>query len=550
MSNQPQGVTDIPMNWKEEKDLLQIQDYLDGLKEFICTCQTPFSIAVQGDWGTGKTSVLNYIKTELESEESNALPVYFNTWQYSQFNMSQNLYLAFFASLLNAVSSEDNLAGLGVRVKKFMASALKNTISVGMKMSRDEVDALTDSLLETYNKDIAEISEFHDYFADFIEKELKKKGKARLVIFVDDLDRLEPNVAVGLLEVIKLFADVKQCVFVMAIDYDVVVQGVRQKYSNDIPLSKCRSFFDKIIQLSFRMPVEHYDLEKLVEKHLDGIVGKEFYTTLTEFIIHTIGRNPRAFKRMINSFLLIKSIYQKKNLEDVDFAALFCCLCIQNSSEETYTLLLSDGFWEDVGESLLSDSGITQEEVEQSMKGLYPQPGRIDADMVAKGKEILTVLPNVVNALYHNKEKGMQRMQELLRESSITALNATVGFTSKKKVNAISLDGELQDNIANATDALFKTYRHYLEEKSSGFTPEELVKRLSALCKENERDNGFFRSHKPLSVNGQTLWLGLSSSTEVKKSHADQLCQLLKLPKDAVQWFADGEQVYPASKQA
>lgn len=67
------------MNWKEKKDLLQIQDYLDGLKEFICTCQTPFSIAVQGDWGTGKTSVLNYIKTELESEESNALPVYFNT---------------------------------------------------------------------------------------------------------------------------------------------------------------------------------------------------------------------------------------------------------------------------------------------------------------------------------------------------------------------------------------------------------------------------------------------------------------------------------------
>lgn len=187
--------------------------------------------------------------------------------------MSQNLYLAFFASLLNAVSSEDNLAGLGVRVKKFMASALKNTISVGMKMSRDEVDALTDSLLETYNKDIVEISEFHNYFADFIEKELKKKGKERLVILVDDLDRLEPNVAVGLLEVIKLFADVKQCVFVMAIDYDVVVQGVRQKYRNDIPLSKCRSFFDKIIQLSFRMPVEHYELENLVAKHYRRQIG-------------------------------------------------------------------------------------------------------------------------------------------------------------------------------------------------------------------------------------------------------------------------------------
>lgn len=119
-------------------------------------------------------------------------------------------------------------------------------------------------------------------------------------------------------------------------------------------------------------------------------------------------------------------------------------------------------------------------------------------------------------------------------------------FSSRFRHWGASLWTASYDNITNATDVLFKTYQHYLDEKSSGFTPEELIKRLSALCKEN----GFFRNLRPLSVNGQTLWLGLSSSTEVKKSHADQLCQLLKLPKDAVQWFADGGQVYPASKQA
>ena len=47
---------------------------------------------------------------------------------------------------------------------------------------------------------------------------------------MDDLDRLEHRKAVELLEVLKLFFDVEGCVFILAIDYDVVVKGVTAKY--------------------------------------------------------------------------------------------------------------------------------------------------------------------------------------------------------------------------------------------------------------------------------------------------------------------------------
>lgn len=50
------------------------------------------------------------------------------------------------------------------------------------------------------------------------------------MIFVDDLDRLVPSKAVELLEVLKLFLDCKQCVFVLAIDYEVVIRGAIKKY--------------------------------------------------------------------------------------------------------------------------------------------------------------------------------------------------------------------------------------------------------------------------------------------------------------------------------
>ncbi len=47
----------------------------------------------------------------------------------------------------------------------------------------------------------------------------------RLVIFVDDLDRIRPSVALELLEAIKNFIDVPGCVFVMTLDYEVVQAG-------------------------------------------------------------------------------------------------------------------------------------------------------------------------------------------------------------------------------------------------------------------------------------------------------------------------------------
>jgi len=97
------GVTDIPVRWDSDSDdLLNVKDYLDGLQDFILHCPTPISIAIQGDWGTGKTSIMNYLRKKLEQNPA-VRPVYFNTWQYSQFNMSESLYFSFFSAIASAI---------------------------------------------------------------------------------------------------------------------------------------------------------------------------------------------------------------------------------------------------------------------------------------------------------------------------------------------------------------------------------------------------------------------------------------------------------------
>lgn len=74
------------------------------------------------------------------------------------------------------------------------------------------------------------IENLHQHFQEVVDRACARENKDRVVIFVDDLDRLVPAKAVELLEVLKLFLDCKQCVFVLAIDYEVVIRGAIEKY--------------------------------------------------------------------------------------------------------------------------------------------------------------------------------------------------------------------------------------------------------------------------------------------------------------------------------
>lgn len=156
------------------------------------------------------------------------------------------------------------------------------------------------------------------------------------MIFIDDLDRLNPEVAVELLEIIKLFVNVENSIFVLAIDYEVVVKGVRKKYGENLSEEKCRNFFDKIIQLPFKMPVERYNLTELVRKAVQEQthMTDEGVNIVAEFISDVMGTNPRTFKRLVNAFFLINSVNEigeeaESKTKEINDVLMFCSLCIQ-----------------------------------------------------------------------------------------------------------------------------------------------------------------------------------------------------------------------------
>lgn len=66
MSTHPVGSNDSPIANMVD-DSLGFQDYVDALGDFITSCETPMTVAVQGDWGSGKTSLMNLIRERVET---------------------------------------------------------------------------------------------------------------------------------------------------------------------------------------------------------------------------------------------------------------------------------------------------------------------------------------------------------------------------------------------------------------------------------------------------------------------------------------------------
>ena len=104
---------EIPVE-NAEQDRLGLSAYSVSLAAFIKNCVTPTTIAVQGDWGSGKTSLLHMIRGTLNPSVSSAektnteadedyLCIDFNTWQYSQFEMSDSLSITFLTCFLKNI---------------------------------------------------------------------------------------------------------------------------------------------------------------------------------------------------------------------------------------------------------------------------------------------------------------------------------------------------------------------------------------------------------------------------------------------------------------
>ena len=404
------GFTDSPA----VQDSFNISKYINGLVNFIKSCNTPMTIAVQGDWGTGKTSIMTMIKNELRNSKNLNL-VWFNTWQFSQFNLGDKLPLTMLNKLVNEVSNNKESENFKY-IKKAMvgvADAILGHISGGAL----EISSFLDNEENLFEA----VERLKESFQKLVNEKAGDEG--RVIIFIDDLDRIEPERAVELLEVLKIFLDCEKCIFVLAIDYSVVTRGVKVKYGNDFSESKGKSFFDKIIQVPFKMPVGSYDISLYVKKCFEDIgleVEEEVLPQYINLIKYSIGNNPRSMKRLFNSFLLLSNISDSEILEDsLNRQILFALLCMQSSYELMYNYII---------EKRLDLDGEFFNELKNEKNDIFKKIEMNEKEI----SQFTRFMENFYNLLDKdgdgeiNKEDEMEVFRKVLNFSTVTSSSAEV----------------------------------------------------------------------------------------------------------------------------
>jgi predicted KAP-like P-loop ATPase len=351
-------------------DKLGISLHSEALTEFVEKTETPITVGIQGEWGSGKTSLINSIFHHFKNHP-NVKQIEVNAWEYSLLSAPEEALVKIVGKIITDLVEEDPKNELVKNLKKRAAIIFRGALRVSAHavLGSDAAEA-TDALLDPESPDIRQLREDLEKVID----EMAKSGSNpydRIIIYVDDLDRIEPKNAVAILELLKNFFSVKRCVFILAIDYDVVVKGLEDKFGKPTLENEWefRAFFDKIIQLPFQMPMDDYSIAKYVNSLLfevgfveDKGLDEEKITEITRW---TIGGNPRSIKRLVNSVSLNQIFAKKKNqisakkrkekpwssdsssnrlVEGIDIKEekllLFSLYCLQIAYPPIYSLLL------------------------------------------------------------------------------------------------------------------------------------------------------------------------------------------------------------------
>lgn len=220
-------------------------------------------IALHGPWGSGKTTILNYVCHYLEADKSAdadaPVVVHFNPWWFSG---REDLAHAFLRQLRTALPAKNaKLKRVGDLLGKYgedIGGAVDlSGVTGGLGRMAGRV------LGQIFNKTPRDVPALKARIADEL-----RKAKVRILVIIDDIDRLDHDEVRQLFTVVKALADFPFVTYLLAFDREAAVQAIEQ----DSGLPGAR-YLEKIIQVPFEIPlIDRTTLRNVVLRRLDDEV--------------------------------------------------------------------------------------------------------------------------------------------------------------------------------------------------------------------------------------------------------------------------------------
>lgn len=316
-----------------EQDQLGYADFAENMADTIETRipRQDFVVGIYGPWGSGKSTILNFVEYYLEEQDEPPLIIRFNPWWFSG---QADLIRKFFDQLESGLGADDRFADVRDKLSNFASSLSNIPISSGTGVPAEPLLALIGEALATESEDL-------DGLKEEISEELRDADR-RIVIMIDDIDRLTQDEIKQMFRLVKSVADFPNITYVLAFDQEVVInalEGEQGVYSGE-------EYLDKIIQLPKHVPIPAEGaldrffttrLDRLLQES-DPVFEQQHWQTVYRNGIMPTLETPRGAVRLCNA---VETSFASLE-ENVNFVDLVAIETLRVFYRDIYEAIRSD----------------------------------------------------------------------------------------------------------------------------------------------------------------------------------------------------------------
>ncbi|MDD5400987.1 MAG: P-loop NTPase fold protein [Sulfurimonas sp.] len=327
---------DIPKKNIEDGDDLKFAPYASRVAQGILNYSQneTFIISLEGEWGSGKTSVINFIKEDLKKQQEKVEILDFNPWLITGI---EQIIKVFFGELIKVLSYGSFAVKWNEDIKKDLQTLasliLPDNINIDVGLIKLGYKP-KDVLLPKSEKTLAQIKEK-------INKYLRDSGK-KIVVIIDDIDRLTDKETELIFRLAKGIADFDNLIYILLYDKKVVTKSL-EKFKSE----NGQKYLEKIVQYPLTIPKAHkIKIKNLLFKELDKIL-KRLHFKKVKYIfnqetwnqVHLVIDKYIKTVRDINQIANIISFEYPIIATEVNFTDFFIISLIKLKNHTLYELI-------------------------------------------------------------------------------------------------------------------------------------------------------------------------------------------------------------------
>jgi len=326
----------------EEPDRLNRKSFAKHLTDILILDPSDecLTISLEGEWGYGKTSVINLVKASAANHAKKPIIIEYNPWLAGKAEALIQDFLVQFSSQLSIPDRPKE--GLKAARELLAYSELFNAMKFipGVEPWASTVQGVF-SAVGGASKKIGKLKEL-DLLGrkDKIKKIIKSLGQS-IIVVIDDIDRLTPDEAFQVVRLIKAVADFPGTSFLLSFDPDYLA-GALAKHG----IEKSKQYIDKVVQLRIPLPlIAHRDMQNLANVELENLSDKSLTDHFEKdqerlsYIYHQhvkyLIRSPREIKRIFNHLRFVLA----QTEGEVCFTDLYCLSVFAIKAQNIYQSL-------------------------------------------------------------------------------------------------------------------------------------------------------------------------------------------------------------------